>query len=303
MSAPSTTTSTTPTGPLLITGASGHLGRRVVELLLERGAGPLIATTRSPAKLADLAARGVDVRAGDFDDPAAMAAAFRGARRALLVSTDAVDRPGRRRDQQAAAVRALAAAGVDHIVYTSCPSPYDGSPVGVVPDHLATERAIEAAGTDYTILRNNLYAEVILYTLPQAVASGQLVDSKGDGRIAWVWRDDCARAAAAALAAPTTGRRVLDITGPAALTSAELAAIAADLTGRPVSHISIPRDAQIAGMIEHGLPAPVAALMASFDAGAAIGDLAATSANVEALTGTAPRTVRAFLEAHRAALG
>ena len=288
---------------LLVTGASGHLGRRVVELLLERGLGPIIATTRSPDKLADLAARGVEVRAADFDDPASLAAAFAGARRALLVSTDALDRPGRRRDQQLAAVRAFEDAGVEHVVYTSCPSPYDGSPVGVVPDHLATERALAASRLDFTILRNNLYAEVILYSLPQAVAAGQLVDAKGDGGVAWVWRDDCARAAAAALADPTRGRRTLDITGPAAITSAELAAIASEVTGKPVRHVSVPLDALIAGMVQHGLPEPVAQLMASFDAGAARGDLAATSSAVVELTGAPPRSVREFLQAQRLALG
>lgn len=288
---------------LLVTGASGHLGRRVIELLLERGAGPIIATTRSPEKLADLAALGVEVRAADFDDVASLPAAFAGARRALLVSTDALDRPGRRRDQQAAAVRALEAAGVEHVVYTSCPSPYDGSPVGVVPDHLATERALAASKLDFTILRNNLYAEVILYSLPQAVAAGQLVDAKADGGVAWVWRDDCARAAAAALADVATGRRTLDVTGPAAITSAELAAIASEVTGKPVRHVPVPTGALIAGMVQHGLPEPVARLMASFDAGAAKGDLATTSTAVADLTGTPPRTVRDFLHAHRAALG
>ena len=100
---------------LLVTGAAGHLGRRVLEILLDvPGARTLIATTRQPAKLADLAARGVDVRAADFDDEAGLAAAFAGAGRALLISTDAVDAPGRRAAQHAAAIRALAAVGVQH---------------------------------------------------------------------------------------------------------------------------------------------------------------------------------------------
>jgi NAD(P)H dehydrogenase (quinone) len=291
-----------PRPTLLVTGASGQLGRRVLELLLARDAGPLVAVTRAPAKLADLAARGVDVRRGDFDDEAGLAAAARGASRALLISTDALDRPGHRLAQHQAAIRAFAAAGVAHVVYTSCPNPYVGSPVGVADDHRRTEEALAATGLDFTILRNNLYIDLQLHALPRAVASGQLVDARGDGAIAWVTRDDCARAAAAALAATTGGRRTLDVTGPAAITSAELARIAADVTGRPVVHVPVALDALVAGMVASGMPEPIARLYASFDAGAARGDFATATATVEQLTGARPQSVREFLAAHRAAL-
>src|SRR5689334_9931004 len=104
---------------LLVTGASGHLGRRVIELLLESNAGHLIATTRSPDKLAGLAARGVEVRQADFDDPGSLAAAFAGADRLLLISTDALDGTDRRIVQHGNAVAAAEQAGVKHVVYTS----------------------------------------------------------------------------------------------------------------------------------------------------------------------------------------
>ncbi len=108
---------------LLVTGASGQLGRRVVELLLEAGAGTVVAATRDPAKLADLAARGAVVRRADFDDEASLVEAFQGVDRLLLISTDALDRPGRRLAQHEAAVRAAVSAGVGHIVYTSLTNP------------------------------------------------------------------------------------------------------------------------------------------------------------------------------------
>ena len=185
---------------LLVTGAAGHLGRRVLEILLDvPGERTLIATTRQPAKLADLAARGVDVRAADFDDEAGLAAAFAGAGRALLISTDAVDAPGRRAAQHAAAIRALAAVGVQHVVYTSM---VDAPTVGAVAaDHRATETALQETALDFTVLRNNLYAELALAAVPAALATGELVDARGDGAVAWISRDDCARVAAAFLAA------------------------------------------------------------------------------------------------------
>lgn len=287
---------------LLVTGASGHLGRRVVELLLERRPAPrIIATTRNPAGLADLAARGVEVRAADFDDAATLPAAFAGATRALLVSTDAVDRPGRRLAQHRRAIAALAAAGVRHVVYTSLPNPV-GSPALVADDHAQTEAALAATALDFTILRNSLYTDYLIPALTGAVASGTLVDAKGGAAIAYVTRDDCARAAAGALAGSHAGRTTVDVTGPAAITADELAAIAGELAGRPIQHLSVPVPALLEGLAAHGVPAPLAALLASFDTAAVRGDYAQASSAVRDFGGAAPTSVAAFLASQRAAL-
>jgi NAD(P)H dehydrogenase (quinone) len=299
--AASTALTATPTA-LLVTGASGHLGRRVIELLLEQGAGPIVATTRSPAKLDAFTARGVEVRGADFDDEAGLARAFRGVERALLISTDAIDRPGRRLTQHQRAVRALAAAGVKHVVYTSLPNPV-GSLVKIAGDHAGTEAALAESGLDYTILRNNLYTDYLLAGLPDALASGQWVDARGNGATAYVTREDCARAAAAALIdRNTSGRRTVDVTGPEALTSGQIAAIISELAGRTMAHVSVAKDTLIGGMIEHGLPAPIAELYASFHASAARGELSAVTDTVTRLTGRPPQSVRDFLREHRAAL-
>jgi len=284
---------------LLVTGASGQLGRRIVQLLLDEEAGPIIAPTRDPASLHELAARGVEVRAADFDRPAGLLAAFRGAARAVLISTDAIDRPGHRLAQHLAAVHALEAAGVEHVVYTSLTNPHPGSPITIAGDHRETEAALAASRLDFTILRNNCYTDLMLSSVQQAVASGRLIDARGDGATGFVTREDCARAAAAALAATTGGRRTLDVTGPAAVTSAQVAAIASELTGRPVEHVSVPRDALVAGMVEHGLPGRLAELLASFDVAIAANELAVVSGTVEELTGRVASPVRDFLTAHR----
>jgi len=285
---------------LLVTGASGNLGRRVVELLLESEAGPIIATTRDPAKLATFAARGVDVRTADFDDEASLAKAFAGAERALLISTDALDRPGRRKEQQLRAVKALEAAGAKYIAYTSCTTP-ESLLASVAPDHAATEAALATTKLEYTALRNNLYAEVLFVVLPNAIKSGKLVDAKGDGKIGWVTREDCARAAAAALVAGT-GRTAVDITGPDAIDSNELAKIAADVTGKPLTHVNVSPEALIEGMIQHGLPKLHAEILASFDAAAAKGQLALVTDAVRKLTGRPPQSLRSFLADARGVL-
>lgn len=291
---------------ILVTGAGGQLGRRVLELLLGDGAAPataepIIATTRNPAGLAAFAARGITVRVADFDDPATLARAFDGARRVLLISTDALDRPGRRLAQHQAAVRAIAAAGAEQVVYTSLPDAPD-TPVLLAPDHAGTEAAIAATRLDYTILRNNLYADLLPATLARAAASGQLVDARGSGAVAWVTREDCARAAASAIARRTPGRHILDVTGPAAVTSRELAAIASHLAGKPIEHVSVPLDALVAGMVDHGLPRPVAEIYASFDAAVAAGKLARVTDTVQQLTGRPPEPIAEFLRSHRAEL-
>ncbi|GIV57352.1 MAG: NAD(P)-dependent oxidoreductase [Rhodothermaceae bacterium] len=287
---------------LLVTGASGHLGRRVVERLLERGAGPIIATTRHPEKLSDLAARGVDVRPADFDRPETLPAAFDGADRLLLISTDAVDRPGRRFAQHRNAIDAAVQVGVRHIVYTSLFGVAPGSPIPIADDHLQTEQALEASGLGFTALRNNLYTDLLLMSLPPAVASGKLYAAAGDGGAAYVTREDCARAAAAALASDFEGTRRLDITGPAVVTYHELAALASELSGRTVEYVPVDVETYVAGAVAAGLPEPVARLMASFDVAMQRGLLGPASDAVRELTGHPPTSVRAFLEAHRAAL-
>ena len=282
---------------LLVTGASGKLGRRVVELLLEKDAGSIIATTRDPAKLADLAARGVDVRKADFDDEASLVAAFTGADRALLVSTDALDR---REAAQLRAVKAFEAAGVKHVVYTSVPSP-ETTLATVGASHAATEKALAASTLDYTALRNNLYADLLLASLPGAVKSGQLVDAKPRGKVAWVTREDCARTAAGALVS-ATGRSALDVTGPEAVDSDTLAAIVAEVTGRPVAHVAVPTESLVDGMVQHGLPKFVAELFASFDAAAEKGQLEDVTDTVAKFAGRPPQSVKSFLSDARAAL-
>ncbi|MEZ4400819.1 MAG: NAD(P)H-binding protein [Kofleriaceae bacterium] len=286
---------------LLVTGASGHLGRRVLEILLDvPGDRTLVAVTRSPAKLADLAARGVVVRAGDFDDPGGLDEAFAGVERALLISTDALDGSGRRVAQHQAAIDALTRARVQHLVYTSAPAAPSLGPIAA--DHRATEAALQASPLDFTVLRNNLYAELVLAQVSAAIASGQLVDARGAGAVAWICRDDCARVAAAMLLEAALGRRAVDVAGTAALTSADLAALATELAGRPVAHAPTTAAAREASLIAGGVPAPAAAAYAGIDRAIANGELARTSTAVERLTGTAPCSVRDFLFARRDAL-
>jgi NAD(P)H dehydrogenase (quinone) len=290
---------------LLVTGASGKLGRRVVELLLEKQmAGGIVAMTRDPARLKDLAAQGVEVRAGDFDRDEALPAAFAGIDRLLLVSTDAVGRPGGRKAHHRAAVAAAVAAGVKHIVYTSGPSPHPDPDFGIADDHYWTEQAIAASPVGWTMLRDNLYAEVALMGLAGAVASGKLLTATRGGARGYVTREDCAQVAAAALADGFDGTRILDVSGPAAVTQAQLAAMASEVTGRPIEVVDMDVDGVRRALVQFGVPEVYAAMTAFFDREAAYGFYGMATPVVETLTGKPPMALKAFLEQnHKALLG
>jgi NAD(P)H dehydrogenase (quinone) len=291
------------TTTLFVTGASGQLGRRAVELLLARKDPTLkiIAGSRTPEKLAGL--DGVEVRRVDFEQPSTLATAFAGVDRLLLVSTDALDRPGRRLAQHVAAINAAKAAGVQHVVYTSSTNPDVDSPTLVAEDHRKTEEALAASGLSYTVLRNALYTELLLMSLPPAVASGVLYAAAGNGAQNYVTRRDCAAAAAAAVASTFTGKRTLDVTGPAAHTFNELAAFAARLTNKPVRYQPLTAEQATAGLVGAGVPAPFAAVLVGFDVAVAQGRANVTSTVVHELSGHAPQRVEDFLTAHRSAFG
>ena len=276
-----------------ITGASGHLGRLTAEALLHRvEPDELVLITRTPDRLADLAARGVDVRAGDFTRPGTLGAAFDGVNDLLLISTDAI---GARVPQHQAAVEAAAKAGVRRIVYTSVPEPTSDNPAFVVADHAATEAALRESGIRWTVLRNNLYAEYQLDGLQQAAASGRCVTNTGAGRAAYVTRADCAAAAAGALVSREVDDSALDVTGPRALDAQDMARLAAGVGARPVEVQLLDDDAYTASLVTAGVPEPLAVGLASFGAAIRLGHLAAVTDTVRRLSGAAPTPIEALL--------
>jgi NAD(P)H dehydrogenase (quinone) len=287
---------------LLVTGAGGHLGRQVVELLLQSGAGRVIAATRSPEKLKDLAEKGAELRKADFDDSASLAAAFAGADRLLLISTDALGVPGKRLTQHLAAVVAAEQAGVKHVVYTSMPKPEPGSPIPFAPDHLGTERALAESGLTWTVLRNSWYMENLFMTLPSVLSSGRWYTSAGEGRVAYVAREDCARAAAAALFSSSTANVIYDITGPEAPTTAEIAALVSEATGGSIELVQVSDEQLGEGMAAAGVPDFLIPVLVGFDANTLQGNMESVSDVVERLTGSAPQTLARFLAQNRQAL-
>jgi NAD(P)H dehydrogenase (quinone) len=290
---------------LLITGASGHFGQRVLNHLLYTLHVPaerIVAASRKPAALAEWRAKGITTRAADFDNPASLTAAFAGVERLLLISTDALDYPGHRLAQHEAAIEAAVKAGARHIIYTSMPKP-EGSPLLLAPDHVGTEAALAASPLpEWTVLRNSWYFENLFMSLPTALGSGKWFTAAGEGKIANIARDDLARAAATALAGATKGKTKRTLTGAKAYTTAEIAALVSQTVGKPIEVIHVPVESLVQGMVAHGMPEPMARLFASFDTNTAAGGIAEVTGDFTALTGVDPLPFQKWLAANKQVL-
>jgi NAD(P)H dehydrogenase (quinone) len=289
---------------LLVTGASGKLGRGIIDHLMADqnvAANDVIAVTRDPAKLGDLAAQGVDVRQGDFVDPTSLAKAFAGADRVLIVSTDTAPGSGERIKQHAAAVAAAKDAGASRLLYTSLPNP-DASVISFAFEHLASEKAVMDSGLSYTIFRNSWYSENLFMSLPQALKTGQWFTSAGDGKLAYAARDDFAAAIAGGLASDEPGNRIHNLTGSELHTTEEVASLASQILERPITVVQLTDEQLADGLRQHGLPEPVISFIVSIDANTRGGFLDLVTTDIEKLSGRKPQTLKAFLEANKAAL-
>ncbi len=289
---------------ILVTGAAGQLGQLVVHHLIESykvAPANIIAATRSPEKLSSLAAKGVVTRKADFDDAAGLEAAFAGVDRLLIISTDALDTPGKRLIQHKAAVAAAVKAKVKHITYTSMPAP-DNSLVTFAPDHLGTESAIKESGIPYTIVRDAWYHDNYLHSMPHNLQTGKWFTSAGDGRISTISRDDCALAIASVLASGISASATYTVTGKQSLTPKEIAAIATEATGKPLDVVDVTDEQLGQGIRGAGLPGFVADMLVSADANTRAGKFDIVTDDFTKLTGKQPQSLKDYFVANKAAL-
>lgn len=279
---------------IVVTGASGQLGRGVIEGLLSRlPADRIVASVRDPEKATALADRGVHVRAGDFARPDGLARAFEGAEQVLVVAVNQLGEPARRMHQ--AAIKAAYAAGARRVLYTSHMGARADSPFAPAPDYAAAEALLAETGRPFTALRHGFYTESAMYHLGRGIEDGE-IRTPEDGPVSWVARADLAEADAIVLA--EEGR--LDgitppLTAPEAFTMADLAAIASELTGREIKRVTVSdkewRDAKVA----QGVPAPMADILLGTYRASRRGDFAQVDPTLEKLLGRRPRTMRDVL--------
>ncbi len=285
---------------IVVTGATGHLGRLVVDSLLARGvdASAIRALGRSAERLAPLAALGVATAAIDFERPETLDPAFAGADALLLVSGSEV---GKRLPQHRNAIDAAVRAGVGRIVYTSAPHA-DTSALVLAPEHAETERMLAASGLPVTLLRNNWYTENYVGQLDTAAATGELIGSAGEGRVASASRKDYAEAAAVVLSTPGHEGAVYELSGDTAWTFAELAETIGEILGRSVVYRSLSPEDHRAALLAAGLDEGTADFVVALDGNIRDGALAEATPTLRELIGRPTTPLREGLEEARAAL-
>jgi NAD(P)H dehydrogenase (quinone) len=282
---------------LLVTGASGQLGRLVVESLLDRGtpAADIIATARKPESIADLGELGVQVRRADYDDPASLDAAFAGVDRLLLVSSSEV---GQRVTQHANVIDAAKRAGVGFVAYTSIIRA-DVSDLALAREHRETEELLAASGLPHALLRNSWYIENYTGQLSTVLEHGAVLGAAGEGRVSAASRADYAAAAATVLAGDGHEGAVYELGTDDAFTLAEYAAAVSRASGQDVSYRDLSVEDYTGALVAAGLPEPYAALLADSDRGIAAGALFTDTGDLSRLAG---RPTTHIEDAVRAAL-
>ncbi|KGN34826.1 quinone oxidoreductase [Knoellia sinensis KCTC 19936] len=280
-----------------MTGATGQLGRLAVDSLLDRGIAPtdLVALVRDPAKAADLTDKGVDVRVGDYEDPASLDRALAGVDRLLLVSGSEF---GRRAVQHQNVIDAAVRAGVEFVAYTSI-TRADSSPLQLAVEHKATEEALAASGLPHTLLRNGWYLENYTAQIPVQLEHGAVLGAAGDGRISAATRADFADAAAAVITGEGHAGQTYELAGDTAFTLDEYAAELTSVAKTPVSYRDLTVEDYTSALVQAGVPEPFAAVLADSDHGIKQGALHAESGDLSRILGR-PTTTPA--QAIRAAI-
>ncbi|MEU5907082.1 SDR family oxidoreductase [Micromonospora sp. NPDC047527] len=270
---------------IAVTGAAGQLGHQVINHLLLQGvpAGQIVAVDLESAKAAELATLGVDVRFADYDQPETLRPAFAGADKVLLVSAPTGPDATRIRQHQAV-IDAVIESGVGILAYTSVTHAPTNT-MGLAPVHRVTEQAIAASGLPAVILRNGWYAENHTAALRNAVSSGTLVGSAGNGRMAAASRADLAEAAAIILTRDDQAGKVYDLTGDTAWTLSELAAEAAAQSGTPLTYANLPAEQYRQVLQQAGMPEPVVELIVDADVAISQGTLDYITSDLSTLLG------------------
>lgn len=277
---------------IAITGATGQLGRFVIDALLKKvPAGEIVAAVRTPAKAADLAALGVIVRQADYGQPETLEAAFAGVDKLLLISGSEV---GQREAQHKAVIEAARAAGVGFIAYTSLLHA-DTSPLGLGVEHRATEALLKASGIPFALLRNGWYSENYAASIPPALAHHAFIGAAGEGRIASAARQDYAEAAAEVMTREDQAGKVYELAGDDSYTLAQFAAEIAAQSGEKVDYVNLSQSEFAAALKNAGLPEGLAEMLADSDAGAEKGGLFDDSRQLSQLIGRPTTTWQAVI--------
>ena len=284
---------------ILVTGATGELGGKAIDLLVEKtDASNIKALVRdaSAEKAEAIAAKGVELRVGNYDDQESLKTAFKGVDMLYFVSASDVEK---RVAQHENVIEAAQAAGVGHIVYTSFErkNETESSPIAMVAEaHLLTEKLLQEGETTYTILKHNLYMDFLpMFIGENVLDSGTIYLPAGEGKVASVLRDEMAEAGVAVLLGDGHENKVYDITGSEAVSFVEIATMIGEITGKEINYVSPDMNEFVETLKGAGVPEGVIGISAGFAGAIAEHELDQTGGDVEDLIGRTPTSVKQFL--------
>jgi NAD(P)H dehydrogenase (quinone) len=283
---------------ILITGASGHFGKAAINSLLEKGVEPnnISALVRDESKVTGLKAKGVIIKTGDYNDKNSLAEAFKNTDKVLFVSgSDPVSRD----KQHENIVKAAKEAGVNHIIYTSIERQNEtaASPIAMISlTHLETERQIKESGIPYTILRNNLYTDMLPIYLGEKVLEQGVFFPAGEGKAAFALRNEMAEAAANILTGSGHTNKDYHISNTENVSFADIARALSDITGKNIAYHSPDAATFTSTLLNAGVPKEYVEIFAAFGEGIREGELAAAETDLEKLLGRRPASYKKYLE-------
>lgn len=279
---------------ILVTGATGHFGGAAIDFLLKNiEPGEIAALVRDTRKADSLAAKGIDIREGDYFDYASLIKAFAGIEKLLFVSSGELEN---RIGQHANVINAAKSAGVKYIAYTSILNPPANPYFTVAADHIETEKLLENSGIAYAFLRNAFYFETIPMFIGDALKTGKIFFPAGDGKLSNAARIDMAEAAANVILSDGAENKIYEIGANGSFTFQDIARALSELAGRPIEYIDIPTKDLETELINNQTPLPLVALITGGAEAIKHNQLNYPSPDLETLLGRKPLELKEFLK-------
>lgn len=281
---------------ILVTGSTGHLGQAVINYLLEKvPVNSIAALARDENKAADLKAKGVDVRIGNYDDYDSLVKAFKGIDKLLLVSSNDIQN---RSKQQIDAINAAKEAGVQHIIYTSANNrnPKDTAIPFIADSHTATEEYLKNASINYTILRNNLYADVLPLFLGEQVLETGVFFPAGNGKIPFATRLNMAEATANILTSDGHENKVYALSSDISYSLADVANVLSALSGKTVNYVDPTKEVYVETLTNAGVPELYIGMFAGFAEAIKRDEFNLPDNTLEQLLGRKPTSLEEYLQ-------
>ena len=281
---------------IAITGATGHLGLATIQALLPKvGASEIIAVVRDPQKAASVLPQGIPMRAGDYNDPAALLAAFQGVATVVLISTSELEYDARIRQHQNV-IDAAKEANAHHVLYISGLNPSMDSFFSTSLSHVVTEEYLRKSGLTYTIVRNTLYLDIIPMLVGEGtLLSGKLYAAVGEGKVCYGLREEMAQALANMLTSEGHENQVYDIAPGPAYSMQDIATTLSEVTGQPVAYVAILPEDLAATMRQHQVPEPFITLTVGMSTAMKNNEFNTPSATFEQLLGRKPTDLKTYL--------